>query len=54
MDHSWLPTFWAALIAFTLFVHVVRDGYDLGVGILFGFTRDRTLRDTMVKAISPF
>ncbi len=26
----------------------------LGVGILFGFTRDRVLRDTMVKAISPF
>jgi len=54
MDHSWLPTFWAALIAFALFVYIVRDGYDLGVGILFGFTRDRALRDTMVKAISPF
>jgi len=53
MDHSWLPTFWAALIAFALFVYVVRDGYDLGVGILFGFTRDRALRNTMVKAISP-
>ncbi len=54
MDHSWLSQFWAALIAFALFVYVVRDGYDLGVGILFGFTRDRALRDTMVKAISPF
>jgi cytochrome bd ubiquinol oxidase subunit II len=54
MDDSWLPTFWAALIAFALFVYIVCDGYDLGVGILFGFTRDRALRDTMVKAISPF
>ena len=54
MDHSSLSQFWAALIAFALFVYVVRDGYDLGVGILFGFARDRALRDTMVKAISPF
>ena len=54
MDHSWLSQFWAALIALALFVYVVRDGYDLGVGILFGFARDRELRDTMVKAISPF
>ena len=49
-----LPTFWAALIAFSLFLYIVRDGYDLGIGILFGFTRDRALRGAMVKAIAPF
>jgi cytochrome d ubiquinol oxidase subunit II len=54
MDHSSLSQFWAALIAFALFVYIIRDGYDLGIGILFGFARDRGFRDTMVKAISPF
>ncbi len=54
MDPLWLPQFWALLIALALFVYMVRDGYDLGVGILFGFTRDGALRETLVRAISPF
>ncbi len=54
MDPLWLPQFWALLIAFALFVYMVRDGYDLGVGILFGFTRDGSHRETLVRAISPF
>ncbi|MGD0209779.1 MAG: cytochrome d ubiquinol oxidase subunit II [Desulfomonilia bacterium] len=54
MDVTWLPLFWACLIAFAVFVYVVLDGYDLGVGILFGTTRNEAYRDAMVNAVSPF
>ena len=53
MDASWLPIFWAALIAFAILIYVLLDGFDLGVGILFGTTRDEGYRATMMKAIAP-
>jgi cytochrome d ubiquinol oxidase subunit II len=54
MDASWLPVFWASLIAFALLFYVILDGYDLGVGILFGTTRDEGLHESMMNAIAPF
>ena len=42
MDGTWLPYFWAVLIAFSIIVYVILDGFDLGVGILFGTTRDES------------
>jgi cytochrome bd ubiquinol oxidase subunit II len=51
---SLLALFWAGVIAFSIFVYVVLDGFDLGVGMLFGTTRDRDLRDEMMGAISPY
>lgn len=54
MNPSWLPIFWAGLIAFAIFVYVILDGYDLGVGILSGTMRDDHFRSTMMSAISPF
>jgi cytochrome bd ubiquinol oxidase subunit II len=48
-----LANFWAAVIALSLLLYVVLDGFDLGVGILFGFTRDETERRHMLAAISP-
>src|ERR1700682_910329 len=48
-----LANFWAAAIALSLLLYVVLDGFDLGVGILFGFTRDETQRRDMLAAISP-
>ena len=30
-----LPLVWAAIIAFGIFVYVLLDGFDLGLGILF-------------------
>ena len=30
-----LATVWAFIIAFAVFVYVVMDGFDLGLGILF-------------------
>ena len=49
-----LALFWAAAIAIAILIYVVLDGFDLGVGILFGLTRDEGLRRDMVQSIDPF
>ena len=49
-----LALFWAGAIAFSILVYVILDGFDLGVGILFGATRDPELRDEMMGSIAPF
>jgi cytochrome d ubiquinol oxidase subunit II len=48
-----LPVIWAGLIAFAVLAYVVLDGFDLGVGILFGVERDYEERSLMVNAIAP-
>jgi cytochrome bd ubiquinol oxidase subunit II len=54
MEASWLTLFWAAVIAFAILVYVLLDGFDLGIGILFGTTRDQSFRASMMTAIAPF
>lgn len=53
MDATWLPTFWAVLIGFAVLVYVLLDGFDLGVGILYGTTRRPEFRSEMLSAIAP-
>src|SRR3974377_1938790 len=48
-----LPLIWAIIIAFGLMMYVIMDGFDLGIGILFPFVRDREDRDTMVNTAEP-
>jgi cytochrome d ubiquinol oxidase subunit II len=48
-----LPLIWVLIIAFGLMMYVVMDGFDLGIGILFPFIRDRIDRDTMVNTVAP-
>jgi cytochrome bd ubiquinol oxidase subunit II len=48
-----LVILWAIIIAFGLMMYVVMDGFDLGIGILFPFIRDRADRDTMVNTVAP-
>ena len=48
-----LPVIWAIIIGFGLMMYVVMDGFDLGIGILFPFIRDRGDRDTMVNTVAP-
>jgi cytochrome bd ubiquinol oxidase subunit II len=48
-----LPLIWAGLIAVAVFVYVILDGFDLGVGILFPFAKDAKERDQMQAAIAP-
>ena len=48
MEPSALALFWAGVIAVAIVVYVILDGFDLGVGILFGTTRDPALRAEMM------
>ncbi|NVO17896.1 MAG: cytochrome d ubiquinol oxidase subunit II [Rhodoplanes sp.] len=54
MEHSTLVLFFAAVVAVAILIYVILDGADLGVGILFGTTRDEHERDQMIAAIAPF
>jgi len=53
-EPSTLALFWAGVVAFSILVYVVLDGFDLGVGILFGTTRADPLRRGMLASIAPF
>ena len=48
-----LTVVWAAIIAFAVFVYVVLDGFDLGLGILFGVEPRRGDRDVMMNSVAP-
>jgi cytochrome d ubiquinol oxidase subunit II len=48
-----LPMIWALIIAFGLMMYVIMDGFDLGIGILSPFVRDREDRDLMVNTVAP-
>jgi len=48
-----LPLLWAAIIAFAVFMYVLLDGFDLGVGILFPTARGDTERDIMMNSVAP-
>jgi len=48
-----LPVIWFVIIAFGLMMYVIMDGFDLGIGILFPFVRERDSRDVMVNSVAP-
>jgi cytochrome d ubiquinol oxidase subunit II len=48
-----LPLLWAIIIAFGLMMYVIMDGFDLGIGILSPFVRERENRDLMVNTVAP-
>jgi len=48
-----LTLIWAMLIATAVFLYVVMDGFDLGIGILFTVIRDRGDRDVAVNTVAP-
>jgi cytochrome d ubiquinol oxidase subunit II len=39
--------------AISILLYVLLDGFDLGVGILFGLTHDQTRRHAMLSAVAP-
>jgi cytochrome d ubiquinol oxidase subunit II len=45
--------FWVAILAASILLYVLLDGFDLGVGILFGLTRDEARRHAMLSAVAP-
>lgn len=48
-----LPMIWAALLAFAVFVYVILDGFDLGIGIVFPFLDTKECRDVAMNSIAP-
>src|SRR5258706_5970733 len=48
-----MTMFWVAALALTMLLYVLLDGFDLGVGILFLFSREENNRRRMLSAISP-
>lgn len=44
---------WAAIIAFAVLAYVLFDGFDLGIGILFPFFKDRHDRGVMMNSVAP-
>lgn len=53
MDPYVLSTIWAVIIAFSIIMYVVLDGFVLGMGILFPFAPDEEARDVMMNTGAP-
>lgn len=49
-----LPLVWAFLIATAIFLYVLLDGFDLGVGILLPFAPSESCKNRMINSIAPF
>jgi cytochrome d ubiquinol oxidase subunit II len=49
-----LPLIWGGIIALAVFLYVLLDGFDLGVGILFPFAPSEECRHKMMNSVAPF
>jgi len=48
-----LVPLWTLILALGIFLYVLLDGFDLGVGMLFGFARDAASRQLIINSIAP-
>lgn len=48
-----MVTFWVTILALSMLLYVLLDGFDLGVGILFAVSGGDTERRTMMSAVAP-
>ncbi|BCE01055.1 cytochrome d ubiquinol oxidase subunit II [Marinicellulosiphila megalodicopiae] len=53
MFDQYLPTIFLGLMALSIFIYAILDGYDLGVGILMPMDNEPQ-RDKMIATIGPF
>src|SRR5688572_26180249 len=53
VESTVLTNVWAAILAFAVFMYVVMDGFDLGIGILFKAFGVGRERDTAMNSIAP-
>ncbi|GGY49332.1 cytochrome d ubiquinol oxidase subunit II [Parvularcula lutaonensis] len=49
----WLANSWAILLAVAVFIYVVLDGFDLGIGILYPFFPEKRDRDLLMNSVAP-
>jgi cytochrome bd ubiquinol oxidase subunit II len=45
--------FWATLLAVSILMYVLLDGFDLGIGMLFGLAASERRRHAMIDAVAP-
>src|SRR6201993_2150635 len=45
--------FWVALLAISMLMYLLLDGFDLGVGMLFGLSNSEANRSAMLNTIAP-
>ena len=45
--------FWVTLLAVSILLYVLLDGFDLGIGMLFGLTNSEVRRRAMLSAVAP-
>ena len=48
-----MVTFWVTLLAISILLYVLLDGFDLGVGMLFGWARNESERHAMIMVVAP-
>ena len=48
-----LVPIWTVILGLAVFLYVLLDGFDLGVGMLFGLARDTRDRNLIINAIAP-
>lgn len=51
---AWLPIAFAVLMALSMLLYAMLDGFDLGVGVLLRRTPEEAERDRMIHSIGPF
>src|SRR5262252_9021025 len=44
---------WTVILGLGVFLYVLLDGFDLGVGILYGFAPDRPSRNLVMNSVAP-
>ncbi|MGJ8516902.1 cytochrome d ubiquinol oxidase subunit II [Carnimonas bestiolae] len=52
-DMPILPVIWFAVIGFAVAMYIVLDGFSLGIGILFPFSKGDGQRDLMMGSVMP-
>jgi cytochrome d ubiquinol oxidase subunit II len=52
-DGSALVLIWTCILGLAVFLYVLLDGFDLGVGMLFGLARTTAQRNTLMNSIAP-
>ncbi|WP_368571297.1 cytochrome d ubiquinol oxidase subunit II [Acinetobacter haemolyticus] len=48
-----LSLVWVGVIGLAILIYVIMDGFDLGIGILFPFFKDKLERDVMMNTVAP-
>ncbi len=48
-----LSLIWIVIIAVGVFIYVLLDGFDLGIGYLFPFIKNQQERDVMMNTVAP-